>query len=150
MRRLLGAAALAWAATGCISQEPPVDTVQNVLAPTAISGGNTPATPTTPTTPIPTTPSTPATPAVAYVEDLQPIFQADCVRCHGGGRTLGNYSMSTYEQVLRAVTAGDARSRLVVTTRSNGSMYRYWSGDRAAKAELVRRWVVENGAARSR
>jgi len=29
-------------------------------------------------------------------------------------------------------------------------MYRYWSGSAAAKADLVRRWIVDNGAARTR
>jgi hypothetical protein len=29
-------------------------------------------------------------------------------------------------------------------------MYREWSGNRASKAELVRRWIVENNAAQNR
>ncbi len=29
-------------------------------------------------------------------------------------------------------------------------MYRHLSGDQAAKSALIRRWVVENGAAQSR
>ena len=91
--------------------------------------------------------------SVAYVQDLQPIFQSDCVPCHGGSRPDGNYSMSTYAQVMRAVAAGNARSVLVVVTQRNASMYRYWSGNattKANKAELVRKWVVENGAAQTR
>ena len=51
---------------------------------------------------------------------------------------------------MREVRAGDARSRLVTSTQSRGSMYRYWSGNAATKAELVRRWVVENAAAQDR
>ena len=73
-----------------------------------------------------------------------------CLRCHGSGRVSGGYSMTTYENVMRAVVAGSARSALVVTTQSGGSMYRYWSGDRASKAELTRKWVVDNAAARTR
>ena len=101
------------------------------------------------------TPGTIPAPAVsvAYVQDLQPIFQSDCVPCHSGSRPDGNYSMSTYAQVMRAVAAGNARSALVVVTQRNASMYRYWSGNattKANKAELVRKWVVENGAAQTR
>jgi hypothetical protein len=58
--------------------------------------------------------------------------------------------MSSYAAVMRAVTAGNARSALVVVTQRNASMYRYWSGNAANKAELVRKWVVENGAAQTR
>lgn len=87
---------------------------------------------------------------VAYVQDLQSIFQGDCTRCHSGSRPDGNYNMSTYAQVLKAVTPGSARSALVVTTQRNASMYRYFSGDAASKSALVRSWVVENGAAQTR
>jgi hypothetical protein len=56
----------------------------------------------------------------------------------------GNYRMTTYAQVMAAVRAGSASSTLVAVTQSNGSMYRYWSGNAATKADLVRKWVVEN------
>lgn len=105
---------------------------------------------TVPTSPsIVTTNPTPAV-TVAYTPDLEPVFQADCIRCHSGSRPDGNYSMTTYEQVLRKVVVGNANSALVRSTQSRGSMYRYWSGNAAAKAELVRSWVVDNAAARSR
>ncbi len=58
--------------------------------------------------------------------------------------------MQTYAGVMRAVAPGNARSSLVVVTQRNASMYRYWSGNAATKAELVRKWVVENGAAQTR
>jgi hypothetical protein len=126
----------------CVPQQPPVDTELSNL-PTA-------ATPVATTSP----PAAPAPPSAnvtaAYTPDLQPVFQSDCVRCHSGSRPDGNYSMQTYMQVMRAVVAGNARSRLVVTTQSNGSMYRYLSGDRAAKSTLIRRWVVDNNAAQQR
>ena len=58
--------------------------------------------------------------------------------------------MTTYTQVMRAVAPGNARSALIVFTQRGASMYRYWSGNAAAKAELVRSWVVNNGAAEKR
>lgn len=128
---------------GCVTQQPATDVADTVTGPSAV--GSTPPTTPTPTTPAPTTPVT-----VAYVQDMQPIFQSDCVRCHSGSHPDGNYSMSTYAQVMRAVTAGNARSALVVVTQRNASMYRYWSGNAATKAALVRSWVVDNGAAQTR
>jgi hypothetical protein len=58
--------------------------------------------------------------------------------------------MSTYAQVMAAVQPGNARSALVATTQSNGSMYRYFSGSRATKADLVRQWVVNFNAQQTR
>ena len=58
--------------------------------------------------------------------------------------------MTTYANVLRAVNAGSANSKLVTTTQSRGSMFRYFTGDRNTKADLVRRWVVDFKAAQTR
>ena len=132
---------------GCVTRQPATDLADSVTGPTAVAPNT--ATPAAPTTASPA-PTTPATITVAYEQDLKAIFQSDCVRCHSGSRPDGNYSMSSYALVMRAVTAGNSRSRLVVTTQRNASMYRYWSGNAATKAELVRSWVVDNAAAEKR
>jgi hypothetical protein len=72
------------------------------------------------------------------------------VPCHSTSLAKRQYSMSTYREVMAAVQPGNARSPLVTSTQSNGSMYRYWSGSRAAKADLVRRWVVNFNAQQTR
>ena len=58
--------------------------------------------------------------------------------------------MVTYRDVMTGVRLGSANSKLVVETQSRGSMFRYFSGNRAAKADLVRRWVVEFAAQQTR
>lgn len=123
---------------GCVTPQPATDLANTITGPTTIE------------TPPPTTGSPPATVTVAYVQDMQPIFQTDCVPCHSGSRPDGGYSMSTYAQVMRAVAPGNAKSALVVVTQKNASMYRYWTGDAAGKAARVRTWVVDNGAAERR
>jgi hypothetical protein len=50
---------------------------------------------------------------------------------------------------MRAVVAGNASSRLVVATRSGGSMYGLLSGDRATKSTTIRNWVL-GGALQNR
>lgn len=133
--RLSAIAAAVLLTTACVTRDPAVDTVDVITSPT----------------PVATTPAPPSgTVSVAYTQDMAPIFQADCVRCHSGSRPDGNYSMATYELVLREVRAGDARSRLVTSTQNRGSMYRYWSGNPTQRAELTRAWVVNNNAARDR
>jgi hypothetical protein len=96
-----------------------------------------------------TTPST-STQTLAYDPDLKPVFAADCVACHGGFRADAGYVMTSYAQVMRAVRPGDASSPLVIVTQRNGSMYRYFSGNRATKSQMVFDWVVTNHAAETR
>jgi hypothetical protein len=54
-----------------------------------------------------------------------------------------------WSQRLKSVSPGNASSTLVRLTQSNGSMYRYWSGDRA-KTTKTRDWVVTCRAAEIR
>jgi hypothetical protein len=107
--------------------------------PTPDAGTPTPQ-PTPTATPAPAT--TPAAVTVAYEQDVRPILVADCLGCHG---TFG-----TYAGTMDFVVPGDANSPLVRATQAGGSMNRHLAGDRAAKAELIRAWVVENGAAQRR
>ncbi len=123
-------------AGACVKAQPPTD-VGSPVGPSTDAGGT--------TTPAPTT-----TGPLAYTPDIKPIFDSDCVYCHSNSRPSGGYSMSTYAAVMRDVVAGNAFSRLVTTTQPNGSMYRYFTGDRATKAALVRAWVVDNKAAQTR
>lgn len=102
--------------------------------------------------PTPTTPTnsgTTTTATVAYTPDLQPIFNSDCVPCHGGRRVAARYSMTTYAGVMVAVTPRSASSALVIVTQPGGLMYPFLSGDRASKAAMIRTWVV-NGAPQNR
>lgn len=153
-------ALVAFSGWGCITRQAPTDTESSITAPSAVTAGSNradsrsgvriPPTATTPSTLPSTTVAPPATVTVAYQQDLKPVFDADCVRCHSGSRPDGNYSMVTYAQVMRAVTPGNASSVLIRFTQRGGSMYRYWSGNAQAKADLTRNWIVNNAAAESR
>jgi len=78
------------------------------------------------------------------------------------GQTLMMGRLNTLSQVVsRGLTpssdiavydlqAGSANSLLVRVTRSNGIMFPNLTGDRAAKSELLRSWVVDSRAAESR
>jgi mono/diheme cytochrome c family protein len=121
-------------AAACVKAQPPTDTGDPI-----VSAPTSPTAPTT-NTPAPTDPT-----PLAYNPDMKALFQSDCTSCHGSGRADGNYRMTTYAQVMTAVSPGSASSTLVRDTQSGGSMYRYWSGSsatRQAKAAQVRSWVV--------
>ena len=60
---------------------------------------------------------------IAYVQDIKPIFDRDCARCHGVRETAGNYSVRTYADAVSGQRPGDARSSVVVDCAPGGSMY---------------------------
>jgi hypothetical protein len=87
---------------------------------------------------------------LAYVQDVKPIFEADCSRCHNSRNPRGNYSDSTYAEAISGQRPGDASSSVVVDCSPGGSMYQYFSGDALTKATIVFRWMVYYNAAESR
>ena len=119
-------------------------------------GAESPTSPSTVTTPATTTTSSGTTTStgtstqLAYVNDIKPILDSDCVVCHNAQLHESNVNLATYAGVMRVVQAGSANSLLVRVTRSNGIMYPNLSGDRAAKSEVIRSWVVDSRAAESR
>jgi hypothetical protein len=87
---------------------------------------------------------------IAYLQDIKPIFDRDCASCHGVRDNAGNYSVTTYANVLAGQRPGDARSSLVVDCSPGGSMYRYFSGDAVTEATMVFRWMIYYNAVQSR
>ena len=138
--------AVAVAAAGC-SNGVPLGPSTPPSSPSSGTATTTPASTTPTSTPTPTPPT--VTAAVAYNQDLQPVFAAGCVPCHGGSRPAAGYSMTTYAGVMAAVRAGSASSALVIVTQPGGAMYPFLSGDRATKSAMIRTWVL-NGAPQSR
>lgn len=104
------------------------------------------ASPTAPSGPVATPP---AGVSPAYTQDIKPILDADCVRCHGSKSPSAGVDLSSYTGTMRVVVAGSANSRLVVATKSGGAMYTMFSGDRAGKSALIKSWVT-SGAAQNR
>jgi len=90
----------------------------------------------------PTPSPTPAAASVAYEQDIRPILEVDCLPCHS--------QFASYAGTMAYVVPGSANSRLVVATQAGGAMYGHLSGNRTAKSDLIRRWVVDNSAALSR
>lgn len=90
------------------------------------------------------------TETLAYTQDIKPIFDRDCLSCHGVREARGNYSVATYGTVMAGQRPGDARSSVVVDCSPGGSMYQYFSGDATTKATMVFRWMVYFNALQSR
>jgi hypothetical protein len=87
---------------------------------------------------------------IAYVQDIKPIFDRDCLNCHGGREAAGDYSVRSYTGAIAGQRPGDASSRVVVDCAPGGSMYGYFTGDAVTKANLVFRWMVVYNGMQSR
>jgi hypothetical protein len=95
-------------------------------------------------------PTTLETRTLAYVQDIKPVLDADCLSCHSAREARGEYSVSAYPDVLNKQRIGDARSSLVRTCSPGGSMYPYLRGDAVTKSTMIFRWLVYYNAAERR
>jgi len=89
--------------------------------------------------------------SLTYLQDIKPIFDRSCVRCHGGETSRGNYDLSTYESAVDSsdnIIPGDSDSPLLIQIRNDGSdnMYKYLNDP--ADADLIHNWVVLDNAAK--
>ena len=87
---------------------------------------------------------------LAYAQDIKPIFDRDCLNCHGGREAAGHYSVRSYNDTIAGQRPGDASSSVVVDCAPGGSMYRYFTGDAVTKATLVFRGMVVYDGMQSR
>ncbi len=99
---------------------------------------------------LPFAPTSVAIQPLAYVQDIKPIFDRDCLNCHSARDARGNYSVASYADAMNGQRPGDAQSSVIVDCSPGGSMYRYFSGDAVTKATMVFRWIVVYNGAQTR
>jgi mono/diheme cytochrome c family protein len=84
---------------------------------------------------------------VDFVRDIQPIFQANCVQCHGATKASGFLRLDAKQIALKVITPGNAReSRLLQRILGEGGQPRMPMGGEplpAAQIELLRKWIDE-------
>lgn len=88
---------------------------------------------------------------VDYVRDIQPIFKAHCLQCHGGAQAQGGLKLDTREAALKGGAAGPsvvvgkgASSLLVTRMLGHGGKARMPLGFAPLsdqKIALVRNWI---------
>lgn len=95
---------------------------------------------------------TPNDTIVSYANQIQPIFDQDCIRCHSGRRIEGGLDLSSYELLRRGGVSGDPvvpgqpDSSLLIqsvdgTKLNHAAYFRYYEGD--SGLVLLRRWVAQ-------
>jgi len=86
------------------------------------------------------------TPRLTYVNDIAPIMQSNCVMCHSGPQPTAGRDFSTYMGVMTVVTPFDPNSRLIQMTKPGAPMHGFLNPDPAGRAEIIRQWIVNDGA----
>ena len=92
-------------------------------------------------------------PKVDFKRDIEPIFAAACVQCHGPKKAAGQLRLDTKQAAMKGglsgaiLTPGDAKaSRLLARILGEGGEQRMPLGGDPLKPEqieLIRRWIAE-------
>lgn len=87
---------------------------------------------------------------VSFSGDVMPIFQASCIKCHGGeDGEKGDLDLRTHEDVLKGgesgavIVAGDAANSLLVKLITEGKMPKRGNKLSPDQVALIARWVNE-------
>lgn len=85
--------------------------------------------------------------AVSFTNDILPIFERSCIRCHGGKRLEGELDLRSYSALLggsengQVIVAGDADASELVTQVIIGEMPRRAPKLETEKIQLLVDWV---------
>ncbi len=117
-------------------------------------------TPTPTPTPVPTETLVPPTDTpppveesapVSFTNDVQPLFDRRCFKCHGGEKMENDFSVESYETVMKGswngtvVEPGDTEGSYLLNLVSAGDMPKRGPRLLPAEIEAIRAWI-EAGA----
>lgn len=86
---------------------------------------------------------------VSFQNDVQPILERRCAKCHGGEFPSEGLNMETYESLMSGsqngvvVVAGDANNSLIIEMIENGEMPKRGQDLTTEQIELIRQWINE-------
>jgi mono/diheme cytochrome c family protein len=93
---------------------------------------------------------------IDYVRDVEPIFQANCVKCHNGTKKKGGYRLDAREHIFAAGESGTAAivpgksddSRLIKMVEGKGDFADSVMPPKGPplsfqQIQLIRRWIDE-------
>ena len=87
--------------------------------------------------------------AVSYAKDVQPIFEQNCVKCHGGSDgTKGGLTLKTYGDLMnggkdgQVIAPGDAANSMLVQAIEAGKMPKRGAKLPQAQIDTIAAWVA--------
>lgn len=144
---------LAACASAAPAEEPPVAETPSQAesaAPTAVAEDEEPAAEQAPATEAlePTSePAVVASGGVSFQNDILPIFDRSCTRCHGGNRTEAELDLRSYASLMTGsengpvIVAGDDEASELITQVVTGEMPRRAPKLAAEQLQLLVDWV---------
>lgn len=122
----------------------PADPTRPAPTQTTVPATNTPM-PSTPTTaPVATSQSSAA---VSFSQDVLPILNRVCVKCHGGEQTEEGLALSTYADVIKGsfngpvIAPGNSKASLLIDLITQGKMPKRGPKLLPAEIRLITQWV---------
>ena len=98
----------------------------------------------------------PANRPVDFVKDIQPLFEAACVKCHAKGKDKGGFSLETRERFLKGGDTGSAAVagksadsyliELVTSSASDEVMPKKGTKWTPEQVGLMRAWIDQGAA----
>ncbi|MCX6028625.1 MAG: c-type cytochrome [Chloroflexi bacterium] len=85
--------------------------------------------------------------AVSFAKDVLPIFEQNCVKCHGGQQTKAGLVLTGYAQTMKGsengpvIKVGDAANSFLVQQIINGKMPQRAAKLPQAQIDLISAWV---------
>ena len=87
--------------------------------------------------------------AVSFVKDVQPIFEQNCVKCHGGSDGIkGGLSLKTFDDLMKGgkdgqvIAPGDAANSMLVQAIAAGKMPKRGTKLPQATIDTIAAWVA--------
>ena len=86
---------------------------------------------------------------VSFKNDVQPIFERRCVKCHVGEFPSEGLSMESYESLMsgsqngQVIIAGDSSNSLLFEKIESGEMPKRGSHLTTEQIEIIRQWINE-------
>jgi len=87
--------------------------------------------------------------AVSYAKDVQPIFDQNCVKCHGGSDgKKGGLSLKTYDDLMQGgkdgqvIAPGDAANSMLVQAIAAGKMPKRAAKLPQTQIDTIAAWVA--------
>lgn len=87
--------------------------------------------------------------AISYAKDVQPIFDQNCVKCHGGSDgTKGGLSLKSYADLMnggqdgQVIAPGDAANSMLVQSIMSGKMPKRQAKLSQDKIDMIAAWVA--------
>jgi hypothetical protein len=86
---------------------------------------------------------------ISFKNDVQPILERRCTKCHGGNFPTEGLSMESYESLMagsqngNVIVAGDSGNSLLVEKIESGEMPKRGSDLTPEQIAIIKQWIDE-------